>query len=66
MSDIDPPTRCFLVMQYRGAEYIGCLSFENSAFCREISRVLRDHCGNSIHEIGDIDISYAPNGSGDR
>jgi hypothetical protein len=66
MSDIDPPTRCLLVMQHMGAEYIGCLSFGNSAFCREISRVLRNHCGNSIHEIGDIDISYSPNGAGDR
>jgi hypothetical protein len=36
LSDIAPPTRRFLVMQHMGAEYIGCLSFENSAFCREI------------------------------
>jgi hypothetical protein len=64
--DIDPPTRCFLVMQHMGAEYIGCLSFGNSAFCREISRVLRGYCGNPIHEIGDTDISYALNGAGDR
>jgi hypothetical protein len=66
LSDIDPPTRCFLVMQHMGSEYIGCLSFGDSTFCREIARVLRDHCGNSIHEIGDIDINYTPNGSGDR
>ena len=66
LSDINPPTRCFLVMQHMGAEYIGCLSFGNSAFCREISRVLRDQRGNSIHEIGEIDISYAPNELGDR
>src|SRR4030095_16617682 len=61
LSDIDPPKRCFLVMEHMGAEYIGYLSFENSAFCREIYRVLRDHCGNPINEIGDVDISYAPN-----
>ena len=61
LSDIDPPTRCFLVMQHMGAEYIGCLSFGDSAFCREISRVLRDQCGRSIDEIGDLDISYTPN-----
>src|SRR4029453_11069636 len=36
LSDIDPPKRCFLVMEHMGAEYIGCLSFENSAFCSEI------------------------------
>jgi hypothetical protein len=51
-------------MQHMGAEYIGCLSFENPAFCREIYRVLRDYCGKPIHEIGDTDISYSPNGVG--
>ena len=61
LSDIDPPKRCFLVMEHMGAEYIGCLSFENSAFCSEIYRVLRDHCGNPIHEIGEVDITDAPN-----
>jgi hypothetical protein len=64
LSDIDPPTRCFLVMQHMGAEYVGCLSCENSAFCREIYRVLSDHCGNPIDEIGDVDISYVSNGAG--
>jgi hypothetical protein len=39
---------------------------KNSAFCREIYRVLGDYCGNAIHEIDHIDMSYAPNGAGDR
>jgi hypothetical protein len=43
-------------MEHMGAEYIGYLSFENSAFCREIYRVLRDRCDNPIHEIGEVDI----------
>jgi hypothetical protein len=62
LSNIDPPTTCFLIMQHMGAEYIGCLSFEDSAFCREIYRVLSGYCGNPIDEIGDIDISFALNG----
>jgi hypothetical protein len=66
LSDIDPPTKCFLVMHHMGAEYIGCLSFGNSAFCREIYGVLSDYRDNSIHDIGDIDISHTPNGAGDR
>ncbi len=66
LSDIDPPNRCFLVMQHMGAEYIACLSFGNSAFCREVYGILRNSCGDPIHEIGDIDISYAPNELGDR
>ena len=62
LSNIDPPNTCFLVMQHMGAEYIGCLSFEDSAFCREIYRVLSGYCGSPIDEIGDIDISFALNG----
>ena len=42
-----------------GAEYIGCLLFENSAFCRKIYEILREYCGNPINEIGDIELSYA-------
>jgi len=53
-------------MQHMGAEYIACLSFGNSAFCREVYGILRNSCGDPIHEIGDIDISYAPNELGDR
>jgi hypothetical protein len=64
LSSIDPPIRFFLVMQHMGAEYIGCLSFENPAFCREIYRVCATIAVIPIHEIGDIDISYSPNGVG--
>ena len=66
LSNIDPPNRFFLVMQHMGAEYIGCLSFGNSAFCREVYGILSEHCGNTILEVGDIDISHAPNELGDR
>ena len=59
LSEIDPPDRCFMIMQDMGAEYIGCLLFENSAFCRKIYEILREYCGNPINEIGDIELSYA-------
>jgi hypothetical protein len=66
LSNIDPPDRCFLVIQHMGAEYVGCLRLKNSAFCREIYRVLRESCGNAVHEIGDIDVSYPQTEAGDR
>ena len=59
LSEIDPPDRCFMIMQHMEAEYIGCLLFENSDFCRAIYEILREYCGNPIHEIGDIELSYA-------
>ena len=57
LSEIEPPDRCFMSMQHMGAEYIGCLLFENSAFCRKISEILREYCGKPIQEIGDIELS---------
>jgi len=59
LSEIDPPDRCFMIMQHMGAEYIGCLLFENSDFCRKIYEILCEYCGNPINEIGDIELSYA-------
>ena len=58
-SEIEPPDRCFMIMQHMGAEYIGCLLFENSAFCRKIAEILREYFGKSIQEIGDIELSFA-------
>ena len=59
LSEIDPLDRCFMIMQHMGGEYIGCLLFENTAFCRKIHEILREYCGNPIHEIGDIELSHA-------
>jgi len=59
LSEIEPRDRCFMIMQHMGAEYIGCLLFEKTAFCRKIYEILREYCGNPIHEIGDIELSYA-------
>jgi hypothetical protein len=66
LSDIDPPTRCFLVIQHMGAEYVGCLPLRDSTFCREIYRVLSESCGHLIHEIGDIEVCYPLNEASDR
>jgi hypothetical protein len=48
-----------LKLNLQTGEYIGCLLFENSAFCRKISEILREYCGKPIHEIGDIELSHA-------
>jgi hypothetical protein len=49
---------CFLIMEHCGAEYMGVLLLSDPAFCGEIYRVLIQHCGETIREIGDIDLSY--------
>jgi hypothetical protein len=57
VSSVNPSTRCFLVMEHAGAEYMGDLSISDAAFCSEIYAVLLRHCGKTIQEIGDIDLS---------
>ena len=45
-------------MEHCGAEYIGALLLSDPAFCREVYRVLLKSCGDTIQEIGGIDLSY--------
>jgi hypothetical protein len=58
LSKVEPANRCFLLIFYKDSSYIGCLLFDDHAFCQHITELLR-FCGNrSIAEIGSIDISY--------
>jgi hypothetical protein len=56
-STIDPDGRCFLIMEHCGAEYIGALLLSDPAFCRELFTVLVRNCGETIRDIGEIDMS---------
>ena len=51
--------RLFLTIQYNDSEYMGCLSFDDAAFCREIYHLLKELYRHSILEIGELDISWA-------
>ena len=59
-SYIEPYNRCFLIMEHRGAEYVGTLLLNDPAFCREIYGMLIQHRGKAIQAIGDIDLSHTP------
>ena len=50
--------RFFLVIEFERAIYMGCLLFDDAAFCREIERLLGYNCGVSIEHIGGLDISH--------
>jgi hypothetical protein len=50
---------CFLIMEHCGAEYEGALLLNDSAFSREIFRLLVRSSGKTIREIGDIDLTHA-------
>ncbi len=50
--------RCFLLIEFQSERYMGSLIFDDAAFCRQIHDLLQDHTGESIREIGDLDISF--------
>ena len=56
ISSVKPSTRCYVIMEHAGAEYMGDISVSDAAFCSKIYAVLRRHCGKTIQEIGDIDL----------
>ncbi len=50
--------KCYLVIEHNREHYVGCLIFDDVAFCSQISKLLRDQVGRSVKEIGDLDLSY--------
>jgi hypothetical protein len=60
ISSVKPSTRCFLIMEHADAEYMGDLYMSDHAFCMQIYEMLVRHCGKTIQEIGDIDLSVKP------
>ena len=55
-SSIEPYDRYFLIVEHRGAEYIGVLLVSDT-FRREILWVLVQNRGKTIEEIGNIDLA---------
>jgi hypothetical protein len=57
-SDTQPLNRCFLLISHEGSEYLGCLLFDDQAFCRQVMELLKAHCNRTIAEIGSLDVSH--------
>ena len=57
-SDTQPPNRCFLLISQEDSEYLGCLLFDDQAFCRQVMELLKGHCNRSITEIGALEFSH--------
>jgi hypothetical protein len=52
------PNKCFLGIQHEGERYVGCVAFDDVAFCRQIYLLLQHHRGDRITQIGDLDLSH--------
>ena len=57
LSLIEPPNKCFLLIDHDEAVYMGCLLINDLAFCAQIAQLLQGYYGYSIRDIGDIDLS---------
>jgi hypothetical protein len=56
--DFGDSGKLFLVIQYSGNEYMGCLLFDNVSFCRQIHDLLTNYHHHPLSEVGDLDISH--------
>jgi hypothetical protein len=59
ISDLPSARRCFLHMQHEQSSYIGCLVFDDAAFCQQIVELLQSRCNRPIAEIGSLDLPYS-------
>jgi hypothetical protein len=58
LSTVEPRTRAFLIIEHEGNEYIGCLMFDDIAFCSQIRELLLGCRGQTVAQVGDVDVSH--------
>ena len=58
LTRMKPSNRCYLYIDHEGSSYIGCLLFDDEAFCRQIVDLLEGYCDHPIAEIGCLNLSY--------
>ena len=54
----DIPRRLFLNIDFDGERYMGALAFNDAAFCKQPYPILQSQLGQSIKQIGDLDLSH--------
>jgi hypothetical protein len=58
LSGLQPPDRCYLYIEHEGSTYLGCLLFDDHAFCRYVAKLLESYGNRPIAEIGSIDLAH--------
>jgi hypothetical protein len=60
VSQADSPKskRTFMIINYFGGTYMGCLIVQDPAFSRQIQALLRAHLGKNIAAIGRLDVTH--------
>ncbi len=50
--------RCFLVIDFEGSSYMGCLLFDDEIFCHQIISILKGFIGLRIEQIGALEVGH--------
>jgi hypothetical protein len=58
LSKLNRPISCYLYIHHEASAYLGCMLFDDTAFCRHIAEVLRFCCNRAVAEIGSLDLTY--------
>src|SRR5262245_15715436 len=58
LSGVQFPDRCYLYIEHEGSTYLGCLLFDDPAFCRYVAKLLESYSNHPITEIGSLDLSH--------
>jgi hypothetical protein len=58
LSKLLPANRSYLYIDHEGSSYLGCLLFDDRAFCRHLTEILQICCNRPIAEIGGLDLSH--------
>lgn len=52
------PSQVFLFMEHEGVGYVTAVSFDDSVFCGQIGRFLKQHYGRTLQEVGSLDVGH--------
>ena len=55
--DLGRSTKCFLITEHEGEQYVGTLLISTPSDCAAICQFLSLQSGRSIREIGDLDVA---------
>lgn len=51
-----PANKCYLMIEHEDDNFVGTLIFSDRWFCAQIAEILQHHIGQTIKQIGDLDI----------
>jgi hypothetical protein len=52
-------SKCFLFMEHNGASFVGRISVESTALCQKLVELLKQHRGEPLRQIGELDLDLA-------